>query len=117
MPSEYLTVGQAATRLNVADNTIRNAIKAGRLVAYKFLGAYRITHEDLTAFVEGSRVGGKGREVKPTPPVAKSTTLKHLDGEKLRAAWTAQGIRAPRTGAGNALSSASRCGPSDEPKS
>jgi excisionase family DNA binding protein len=115
MSDDYLTINQAAERLNVSGGTIRNAIRAGRLKAYRFMGTYRIELEDLAGFVESSLVEAKGREVRP--PAPKATSLKFLDGARLRAAWMRQGVRAPRTGADSARSSACSDDPSDEPTS
>lgn len=110
MQTDFLTIEDVARRLNVAGNTVRNAIKRGRLVAYKFLGTYRINQEDLDAFVEASRIRGKRQEAKA--PAPKASTLTHLDGERLRAAWIAQGIRVPRTDVDSVPSSGSTNGPS-----
>jgi excisionase family DNA binding protein len=106
----FLTITQAAERLNVAYNTIRNAVRAGKLTAYRILGTYRIDPDDLASFVAGCRVAAKGREARP--PVPKATTLKHLDGARLHAAWIAQGVRVPRPGGGSARSSGSTRDPS-----
>jgi excisionase family DNA binding protein len=113
--SSYLTINQSAEQLNVAYNTIRNAILAGKLPAYKIMGTYRIDPDDLAAYIESCRVETKGREAKI--PALQATTLKHLDGARLRAAWTRQGVRVPRSGAGSARSSGSTGGPSDGPES
>jgi excisionase family DNA binding protein len=105
-----LTIKQIAERLNVANNTVRNAIKKGQLTAYKFMGTYRVREEDLAGYIASCRVEARGRE--PEPPTLKATTLKHLDGARLRAAWTAQGVRVPRPGGDSARSSGSTRDPS-----
>lgn len=105
-----LTIKQVRQRLNVSDNTVLNAIKAGKLAAFKFLGTYRVRKEDLAAYVESCRVPARGPEAKP--PAPGPTTLKHLDGSRLRAAWTARGVRAARPGGGSARSSGSTRDPS-----
>lgn len=110
MSADFLTIRQSSERLGVAYNTIRNAILAGRLPAYKILGTYRIKPEDLDAFVEGCRVEAGGRAT-AGPPAPRPTTLKHLDGERLRDAWIRQGVRPPRRGGRSAPSSGSSDGP------
>ena len=110
-----LSIKQVSRRLNVAYNTVRNAILAGRLTAFRIQGAYRIREEDLAAYLETCRVTARGREARP--PALKTTTLKHLDGAQLRAAWTRQGVRVPPTGGGSARSSGSTGGPSTGPAS
>src|SRR5262245_1772869 len=50
---EFLTIREAALRLRVSYNTIRGAILAGRLKAYRFGargGTYRIDPADLEAY-------------------------------------------------------------------
>jgi excisionase family DNA binding protein len=69
--TRHLTIAAAAARLGVAYNTVRNAILAGRLVAYRFGVACHIRPEDLQQYVG------------------------HLDGARLRATLTRQGVRAP----------------------
>lgn len=110
MASQYMSIQQAAERLSVAYNTVRNAILAGKLTAYRVLGTYRIKVEDLDAFIEAGRVEKKGREAKP--PAPRASALKHLNGARLRAAWTAQGVRLPRQGGHSAASSEPSGGPS-----
>jgi len=111
----YLSIRRAAQKLDVAYNTIRNAILAGGLAAYKIQGTYRINPVDLADYVERCRVEVKGRVT--GPPAPKSHTLKHLDGARLRAAWTARGVRVPRPGGDSARSSGSTRDPSDGPAS
>ena len=104
-----LSIKQVSRRLNVAYNTIRNAILAGRLTAFRIQKAYRIREADLANFIESSRVEARGREARP--PALKTTTLKHLDGARLRAAWTRQGVRVPQTDEHSTRSSGSTGGP------
>jgi hypothetical protein len=94
----------------VSYNTIRNLIRTDRLIAYKFMRTYRIREADLANFIESSRVEARGREARP--PALKTTTLKHLDGARLRAAWTQQGVHVPPTSGGSARSSGSTGDPS-----
>jgi excisionase family DNA binding protein len=79
----YLKIPEAAARLDVAGNTIRNAIRAGKLTAYKILGTYRIKPEDLDAFIRSCRVEVRVREAATPAPkaAARARTFKHLDGQ------------------------------------
>ena len=104
-----LSIKQVSRRLNVAYNTIRNAILGGRLTAFRIQGAYRIREEDLAAYLETCRIEARGREARP--PALKATTLKHLDGARLRAAWTQQGVHVPQTDEHSTRSSGSSRGP------
>ena len=104
-----LSIKQVSRRLNVAYNTIRNAIRADRLTAYLIQGTYRIREEDLAAYLETCRVEARRREARP--PALKATRIKHLDGARLRAAWTRQGVRVPQTDEHSIRSSESSRGP------
>lgn len=82
MAGEFLTIPEVAGQLRVAQNTVRNEIKAGRLAAFRFRGAYRIRPEDLAAYVPNCRGKSVGRTATITGR-PQATTLKHLDGVKL----------------------------------
>jgi excisionase family DNA binding protein len=102
--------------LSVAYGTIRNAILAGKLTAYKIMGTYRIRPEDLDAFVESCRVE-PGRRASQ-PPASKSkaggSAFTNLDGARLLDAWRRRGVRSARRGGRNVPSSGSSCGPSTD---
>lgn len=49
---EYLTLPEAAARLGVSHDTIRRAIKGGRLPAVLVAGRYRILADDLRRLVK-----------------------------------------------------------------
>jgi excisionase family DNA binding protein len=112
MSAVYLSLSQTAERLNLSGGTVRNEIKSGRLRAYRFRGAYRIEEGDLAEYIRSCRL--ESREPEAKPPAPGPTTLKHLDGARLRAAWNAQGILAPQKGGGSARSSGLRSDQSDE---
>jgi two-component system, OmpR family, alkaline phosphatase synthesis response regulator PhoP len=66
-PSEWLTLGQAATYLGVAQSTIRKWSDVGRLRAFYTPGGHRrYRRGDLDAFLEQS---GPGRKAKTGPDV------------------------------------------------
>src|SRR3712207_6768027 len=57
---DWLTLGQAARYLGVAQSTIRKWTDAGRLRAFKTPGGHRrYRRSDLDAFLEGSDAGGR----------------------------------------------------------
>lgn len=114
MPADFLTINQAAGQLSVAYGTIRNAILAGRLAAYKIMSTYRIRPADLDAYVESCRIE-RGRQAnRPPAPGAKAggAAFTHLDGDRLLDAWRRQGVPAGRPRARNARSSGSSSDPS-----
>lgn len=49
--TEYLKIPEIARRLDVSDMTIRRYIRRGELPSVFFGNAYRVTEEDLNAFV------------------------------------------------------------------
>ncbi len=63
--TDYLSVAEVAAELSVSKETVRRAILAGRLPAYKF-GTHRqgtvdkrdlsVSRDELAAFVEGCRL-------------------------------------------------------------
>ncbi len=52
---KYLTVKQVASELQVHEHTVRKYIKNGELPAIELGGQYRITPEDLQAFLKKHR--------------------------------------------------------------
>lgn len=56
MNDTYLSIAEAADKLQVSERTIRNWIEAGKLPAYRFGLAYRIKTEDFESFIESSKV-------------------------------------------------------------
>jgi excisionase family DNA binding protein len=115
MTVKAFKIREAADELGVSYGTIRNAIRRGRLIAYRFEGTFRILPVDLSAYRDRCVTAAPEAEIKA--PAPKVSSLKHLDGARLRAAWLAQGVPLPPTGGGNARSSGSKRGPSTGPTS
>lgn len=116
--ARFLTIREAADLLRVSQSTIRNAIQSGQLAAHRFGlrgGSIRITLAALNAYVAAC-----GTVAEPESPAAISGEVpgyRHLNPQRLLAAWQRQGVRAGRPGASNARSSGSKCGPSTRPAS
>jgi excisionase family DNA binding protein len=74
-------VEQIAKRLNVAPNTVRNAIEAGHLFAYllpgKGRGTYRIPESAIEKYLEKS-VFHRRAQLRPKLPV-KGRPFRHLN--------------------------------------
>jgi excisionase family DNA binding protein len=70
--SQYLTTQEVADRLGVSVFTIRRYIRAGKLRAVKLDGAYRLSRDELAAFLRsrqiGSGAGSSGATDAPPPP-------------------------------------------------
>ena len=76
--SDWLTLGQAATYLGVAQSTVRKWSDGGRLSAFYTPGGHRrFRRADLDAFLAGSSGGG-------TPTAEKQLVLIVDDDEQLR---------------------------------
>ncbi len=98
-----LSVKQVAGRLNVSVGTIYGLVNRGRLAAYRIgvgRGTLRIPEESIERFLESNIVDGRG--IASPPPTTGATPFKHLDGDRLRAAWQKQGVRADRPDGRNA---------------
>lgn len=57
---EYLTVKKVSQRLGVSEKTIRDYINNGELKAYKLGASWKITEENLQAFIESKSNIQKG---------------------------------------------------------
>jgi excisionase family DNA binding protein len=53
--NELLTIEEAAAKLKVTPKTVRNWIREGKIVAVKMGRFWRVTEEDLLAFVNSLR--------------------------------------------------------------
>lgn len=113
MSANLLTIQEAATTLRVSYGTIRNAILAGRLKAYRFgsrAGTYRIEATDLDAFVATCQASSLPAPAKSQP--IRGSAFKRLDGGRLLDAWRKQGVAAAPPDGRSVPSSASSCAPS-----
>ena len=95
-----LKVNEVAIRLNCSISTVYTLIETGKLGHYRCPGV-RVSEDQLAAFLDESK-----QERGPSVPRSRSQSFKHLNAERLQAAWQKQGVRAHRRGGGNARSSA-----------
>ena len=114
MPADFLSINQIAERLSVSEGTVRNEIRAGRLSAYRFRGAYRVAQEDLAEYIESCRFERAARVNKPPTPARRieGAPFKHLDGRRSLDAWRRQGVAVDPPDAHTPPSSSSSNGPS-----
>lgn len=107
-----LRVTEVAKRLALSLSSVYQLIESGRLKSHcvAMRKGIRVMEEDLAAFLEGCR-RRKPASVPASPEKKSGTPFKHLNGERLRAAWQRRGVRSLPTGADNAPSSASSCAP------
>lgn len=64
--SEYLKLSEAGQRLGVSEKTARRYVKQGVLPSVFVGGAYRVSPEDVDAFLESARVSSKVPAPSPT---------------------------------------------------
>jgi excisionase family DNA binding protein len=75
--ADYLKLPEVARRLDVSEKTARRMVKSGSLPAVFIGGAYRISEEDLAAYLQSAKVEpGKA----PAPPSQRSL----FNGEERR---------------------------------
>ncbi|MDP8951028.1 MAG: helix-turn-helix domain-containing protein [Actinomycetota bacterium] len=77
--SEYLKLPEVAQRLGVSEKTARRYVKQGTLPSVFVGGAYRVTPEDVAAFLEDARVLSKKD---PAPPSLEPTFNDVLEEER-----------------------------------
>jgi len=111
-PPALITIREAAGRLRVSESTVRNAVRQGRLRAFRFGvrgGSIRISPADLDDYMASCATSS------PSPTrvanAANGTPFKNLDGPRLLAAWRRQGVLGDQPSEDSAPSSESRCGP------
>ncbi len=55
-PEEYLSIAEIAKLLGLKEQTIREYIKRGDLVAYRFGKVLRVKKEDFNRFTDSKRI-------------------------------------------------------------
>lgn len=100
-----LRVRDVAARLNCSLSTVYQLIGIGRIPSHQIglSRAIRISEEDLQIYLEQSRA--VRRRVPAAAPAQSGAPFRHLDGERLRAAWRRQGVLSDRKDADSAPSS------------
>ena len=85
-----LKVSQVAIRLNCSESTVYALVESGRLGHHRCPGV-RISEEQLSAYVERTkRERGAAAPQRLTAP--RPVPVKHLNADRLSAAWKTQGI-------------------------
>lgn len=80
--ADYLKIPELARRLDVSEKTARRYVKAGALPSAFIGGAYRVTEEDLEAFLRGAEV--KPGDASPKAEAPSSQRSLFNDGEDER---------------------------------
>ena len=80
--ADYLKIPEVARRLDVSEPTVRRMVKGGKLPSVFVGGAYRVSEEDLEAYLESARViPGKAQ----APPSSEQPNFNGLLEEERRA--------------------------------
>ena len=99
-----LKISEVARALNTSPSNVYQLVARG-VIPVVHTGAngkgYRVDPVDLERFIED---GKKGRRI-AAPSPEKLRPFKHLNGERLRAAWKRQGTRGDQPNGGSARSS------------
>ncbi len=79
--AEQLKLPEVAQRLGVSEKTARRYVKAGTLPSVFVGGAYRVSEEDLEAFLQGARVTPEGGSPKGSAPLSVEWALSLADND------------------------------------
>jgi excisionase family DNA binding protein len=61
--SNYLTTQEVADRLGVSVFTIRRYVRSGKLKAVRLEGSYRVSRDELQAFLRDREIGGESTDL------------------------------------------------------
>ncbi len=65
--ADYLKIPEVARRLDVSEPTVRRMVKGGKLPSVFVGGAYRVSEEDLEAYLENAKVVPGKAQAPPDP--------------------------------------------------
>ena len=98
-----LKISQVAKRLNLSGSKVYELVEQGKLGHHRMGGAIRVSEEQLQRFLDETK---RERDLPDSrPPRSRMQSFKHLDAERLQAAWQQQDGRVPQKDEGNARSS------------
>ena len=100
-----LTVHDLARMLNCSISQVYALKDAGRLRYLKIGGMIRFRPEDVHEFLSSCMVETERQRTQAPRQGSGSTVFRHLNGERLRAAWRKRGVRADLQDGGSARSS------------
>ena len=73
-----LTVVEVAKRLGISRSKAYRLLETAKVPHYRIDGTYRVSEEQLQAYLESVAVGGN--QPKPAAPARRTIKLKHLEG-------------------------------------
>lgn len=74
-PARILSVADVAKRCGVSQDSVRRAIRRGDLVASKSFGRVLVREEDLDAYLNANRIGGRPIASRRRPAAAAKPDL------------------------------------------
>jgi excisionase family DNA binding protein len=87
-----LRVRDVALRLNISLSKAYELINQGRITHCRFEGAIRVAEDDLEDYIARCKKGRGPRSEERKRSPRPGTAFKHLDGDRLLAAWRRQGV-------------------------
>lgn len=103
---KLLTVNDVAQTLSVSNSLVYQLVATGKLPCHRIgtgRGAIRVRRDDLEAFLAECRTQPPVQSGSSSPE-PKGGCFKHLDGQRLLAAWQQRGVRVDRPSEDNAPS-------------
>ena len=103
---KLMKVNEVAQALSVSNSLVYQLIAAGKLPCHRIgtgRGAIRVNRDDLEAFLSECRTQ-RASQPRSSSFEPKGRCFKHLDGQRLLAAWQQQGVRVDRPSEDNAPS-------------
>ncbi len=80
--AEHLKLPEVARRLDVSEKTARRYIKSGALPSVFIGGAYRVSEEDLEAFLQAAKVTPGGGSPKGSAPTSRQQSFNDVLDER-----------------------------------
>lgn len=98
-----LKISEVAKRLNLSGSKVYELVEQGKLGHHRMGGAIRVSEEQLQRFLDETK---RERDLPDSRrPRSRMRSFKHLDAERLQAAWQKQDGHVPQPDEGNARSS------------
>jgi excisionase family DNA binding protein len=103
---KLLTVAETAALLSISKSMVYQLKDGGALPFYRIgAGAIRFNEEDLLVYLASCKIEAGTKRPTAARPSSSARPFKHLNGERLLAAWQKQGVRIGRQDARNAPTS------------
>lgn len=88
---KLLKVDEVAAILRISRSACYGLVASQQIQAHKIGGSIRVCEEDLLSYIAGTRITSPQTSVRPTRR-RRNRSVKHLDADRLLAAWKKQGV-------------------------